>query len=264
MVVIRMMSLNMWGGKEVDALLAYLEHEVSHENCQLLALQECTHSPDGASFVHEELGFVSNLSSCISSLFPRFRWHFTCMGDLPESPRGRISFGLLTGVHESLGPVEFLPTFPIVSMELNFPPPVLIHHPLQCTHLLDHSLIVANFHGVASPGDKLDTPLRLCQSDLIKASLDRYSDGTAVILVGDFNLCPETESIKRLGLGMENLVLKYGIRTTRSTINPYYGSPQEQRFADYCFVRGCTVRAFLVPEDVRVSDHLPLIVEVSI
>ena len=60
--------------------------------------------------------------------------------------------------------------------------------------------------------------------------------------------------------GFENLVETFRIETTRSKLNPYYGTPKEQKFADYCFVRGDGIRveSLHVPQDAEISDHLPL------
>jgi hypothetical protein len=53
---------------------------------------------------------------------------------------------------------------------------------------------ILNAHGVSRPGDKLDTPERLKQSEVFIAFMAQQP-GTRII-GGDFNLLPETESVK--------------------------------------------------------------------
>jgi endonuclease/exonuclease/phosphatase family metal-dependent hydrolase len=100
------------------------------------------------------------------------------------------------------------------------------------------------------------------QSRAIRRVLDAH-DGP-VALVGDFNLLPETESVHLLEDGLRNLVIERGIPSTRSRLNPYFGTPQEQPHADYAFVSpGLRVAEFQVP-DLQISDHLPMILTLDL
>lgn len=120
-----------------------------------------------------------------------------------------------------------------------------------------------NYHGVWYPApegvsSKRDTKDRIDISKKIHA-LMRDLDGD-VVLVGDFNLEPDTESIKLIGSGMKDLIKEYRIKTTRSQL---YDKP-EYPWADYAFVsNGLKVRSFEVPK-VNHSDHLPLILEIDL
>lgn len=115
---------------------------------------------------------------------------------------------------------------------------------------------VYNFHGIPKPGSKLDTTKRLDQSNKIKNILDR--DSNARILVGDFNLLPDTESIKILENGYRNLIKEFNIKETRSKLSPYYGTPEYQKYADYAFVSNEVDVEGFETLDMAVSDHLPL------
>ena len=58
-------------------------------------------------------------------------------------------------------------------------------------------------------------------------------------------------------------MIERGIPTTRSRLNPYFGTPQEQPHADYAFVSPeLQVADFMVP-DVQISDHLPMILDLT-
>lgn len=78
----------------------------------------------------------------------------------------------------------------------------------------DKPLFISNFHGVAYPGSKLDTKLRIQQS---KNILNLFKKQTgAKIIVGDFNLMPQTKSIALLERsGMKNLIKEYNRSTAQ-------------------------------------------------
>lgn len=117
------------------------------------------------------------------------------------------------------------------------------------------TVTVANVHGLWQQNTgKIDTPERLMQSRIIKEFLDGKAGKK--ILCGDFNLLPDGESIEILEDGMENLIKKYRIQSTRSS---FY--EKETKFADYILVSpGVAVKDFKVLPD-EISDHLPLYLE---
>ncbi len=122
-------------------------------------------------------------------------------------------------------------------------------------------LLVINAHGKWFPGNKLDTADRLEQSNKINEFLKTFS--IPKILCGDFNLDPETESIKILEKNLENLIKTHDIKSTRNQIS-WNKFANVQNFADYVFVsEGIKVIDFLVPYN-EVSDHLPLILDFEI
>lgn len=113
---------------------------------------------------------------------------------------------------------------------------------------------VANTHGIWFHSTKTDNPRRLAQSRRIAEFLSRR--GGPRVLCGDFNLLPDTESIRTLERsGLVNLITQNGIRSTRSS---HYPEEKPHRLADYVFVsRDVRVDGFSVMGD-EVSDHLPL------
>ena len=125
-------------------------------------------------------------------------------------------------------------------------------------------LAIINTHGIAyHPDDKLDTPGRLAQTDVI-IDYCRILD-CPVIIGGDFNLLPEAESIKRFAqAGFRNLVTDYQVPTTRNHYIWDRYPETKQYYSDYIFTnKDIGVRAFNVPHQ-DVSDHLPMIVEFDI
>lgn len=114
---------------------------------------------------------------------------------------------------------------------------------------------VANIHGLWNGQGKSDSVDRLQQSENILAffaSMDH-----PYILSGDFNLRPDTESIKMLErAGLRNLIREYGISSTRTSL--YI---KLEKFADYILTSpDIIVNDFRVlPEEV--SDHAPLMLD---
>jgi endonuclease/exonuclease/phosphatase family metal-dependent hydrolase len=121
-----------------------------------------------------------------------------------------------------------------------------------------------NIHGKANPGHKKDTPARLRQSEKIINFFANKSGPK--IIGGDFNLNPDTKSVKMFEEARyRNLIKEFGIKSTRNTLawEKYKNVPGyfKQYFADFCFVSPeVKVNSFEVP-DVEVSDHLPMILD---
>jgi endonuclease/exonuclease/phosphatase family metal-dependent hydrolase len=114
-----------------------------------------------------------------------------------------------------------------------------------------------NIHGVSMPADKLDNDVRIDQSKQILAFLkDRPGKH---IIMGDFNLFPETESIQLFErAGYRNLIKEYEIETTRNEVAWASWPDNKQLWADYAFVSpDIKVVDFQVPKN-EVSDHLPM------
>ncbi len=118
-------------------------------------------------------------------------------------------------------------------------------------------VVIGNFHGLWLEGvGKADSPERIKQSQKIRKWLD--SQGESVMLCGDFNLDPDTHSLRMLEHGFRNQITDFGITDTRTA---YYPSAKPSRFADYVLTSPkINVTSFTVP-DLPISDHRPMIVE---
>ncbi|MFA5886716.1 MAG: endonuclease/exonuclease/phosphatase family protein [Patescibacteria group bacterium] len=115
---------------------------------------------------------------------------------------------------------------------------------------------ILNFHGLWSGHGKLDSPERLGQSEKIINFIKSLSG--EIILAGDFNLRPDTQSLNLIEqeLNLKNLVKEYKLESTRTS---YYEKPE--KFADYVLCSSdIAVKDFLaLPEEV--SDHKALLLE---
>ena len=132
----------------------------------------------------------------------------------------------------------------------------------QELQLGEKKIFLTNFHGISKPGNKFDNPERILQSEsLIKFWKDKPG---LKIIGGDFNLFPETESIKMFEKnGYKDLIKDYKIPTTRNKVAWKMYPDNPQLYSDYVFVSsGIEVKSFSVIEN-EISDHLPLILEIG-
>lgn len=121
----------------------------------------------------------------------------------------------------------------------------------------DYTLV--NFHGLwEKDKGKNDSTDRLEQSENILKFLKTKKERN-IILVGDFNLNPNTNSLKILeNIPLNNLIKRYGIVDTRTS---YY--KKENRFADYALVSpSIDIKDFKVLTE-EISDHAALYLEIE-
>lgn len=258
----KLLSLNIWGGKIFSSLIDYLKEQ--QDKIDIFCLQEVL-SVDGR--VTRNPNFKVNLWQELISFFPNFNHFFdsTFSGVTPEGKRAKhLKAGLGIFIKKSISIKSHGEIFlyrnklSIVNYKLTNMP---VNLQFVNIKINNKPVLIFNFKGIWYPGDKLDTPLRLKQSQKLLQFLKKYK--SPKILCGDFNLLPNTKSIAIIEGQMQNLIKDYHIKTTRSTLNHYKGS-HKQKFADYMFVsKEVKVIDFKVP-DIAVSDHLPLILEFEV
>jgi endonuclease/exonuclease/phosphatase family metal-dependent hydrolase len=261
---LRIVSLNLWGGLASDPLFDFVRQQASRTD--LFCFQEALAATEPLSL---SCGFRAALYQELSAALPDFEGVFDPVVSWQQRAEdGRpidVPFGLATFVRRRLAVGARRATRILEHQDTLDAAPGLhrIVRWLQLTplHVPGGPLLVANYHGIARPGSKLDTDERLEQSRAIRRVLGTHAG--PVVLVGDFNLLPETESVRLLADGHRNLVIECAIPSTRSRLNVYFGTPQEQPHADYAFVSpDVRVVDFQVP-DVQISDHLPMILDLA-
>ncbi len=267
-----LLSLNVWHGKCFPDLMDYIEDCAA--NTDIFCFQEMLSTISGQHRLDNI--WRLNLFSELSEVLPNFIGLFAPARDW----YGITSYG--EEYHFSVG----LATFIRASMRVTHSGDIFvfrnrIHYDtgydgsknksaprnLQYVITRDHEgtqTLIANFHGIWNGKGKTDTPERIAQSRAIVRFLNQArtnSDGimTRKILCGDFNLQPDTESLRLLeepNQGMRNLGKEYGLLATRSS---YYDKRDHEPYADYMLVSNdISVLDFIVDQE-EVSDHLPLI-----
>ena len=119
-------------------------------------------------------------------------------------------------------------------------------------------LQIINVHGIWNEG-KIGDERTIAQSKFI---LSKVRKDIPAIVVGDFNLLPETESIGLLNKELINLIDKYKIKSTRPHFDA--GLDKGNLVCDYIFINDLvTINNFQILES-NVSDHLPLLIDFEI
>jgi endonuclease/exonuclease/phosphatase (EEP) superfamily protein YafD len=251
----KVISLNTWGAKGgTQQLLDFFE---KYRDTDVFCLQEVFDGGEEfrglptARFTLEtfEPELLRRISERLPEHVPYFRPHFAGI------------FGLVTFVRKELdvmgeGKIDIYREDGYYSRE-NIAEQNRI---LQYVALEEPSCVVSHVHGLWNGKGKLDTEDRLAQSDKIVAFLTALDK--PCVLLGDFNLRPDTKSIRKLEeAGLRNLISEYGIATTRTSL---YDNRAAEPHADYAFVsEGVKVRDFRILHD-EVSDHAPLYIEFDV
>ncbi len=232
----KILSLNIWEGEVLEPLKEFIS----------------SHSKEVDVFCFQEMlkSEHAHLFDDIQKLLPDFAGYFT------EQVPG---VGLASFVRQTIK-VDTVNSYPILSAEelahlkmedgSSYYPRVV-----QTMTLTDPKITILNFHGV--PGDlKKDNVEREMQTAKLMKVLESYSNPK--ILIGDFNLNPDTHAIAELESKMANLIKNSEYKTTRSSL---YNKRQTMPFADYAFVSPeINVQNFKVLPN-EVSDHLALYIE---
>lgn len=126
-----------------------------------------------------------------------------------------------------------------------------------CDIEIDGKLIqIANIHGLYTK-DKKDTERSINQSKFI---LDKMqSRKLPTMILGDFNLFPDTKSIAMINEKYINLIEKFNINTTRP--DPTNKFNAKRNVVDYIFVSDNFLIKGLTIGRTDISDHYPLILD---
>lgn len=253
------MTLNTWGGRAgKEKLLAFFEEQkhLTHIFC----LQEMWSAPyesyEGVLAGGKPLSFEEIMTHGIQDITSVLSEHhgYFC-------PYLWNSYGIMTYIHSSLPVIDVGEHFIYKDEEWINPEDIGDHaRALQYVTVQTTTtpLTVINLHGLWNGKGKDDTPDRIYQSESILSFAKTCSH--PVVVAGDFNLLPETQSIRLLeNAGFNNLIKQYGITSTRTAL---YTKPQ--KFADYIFtspdlpILQCSV----LPDEV--SDHSAVVAEIDL
>lgn len=114
-------------------------------------------------------------------------------------------------------------------------------------------LNLLNHHGHHIDSHKLGDDETMRQVSQIIEYI-KHLEGS-VILCGDFNLSPESDSIKRINENLVNLSVAHKLKTTRSKLT------YKNEVCDYIFVSSDIKVNSFVMDDTIISDHNALILD---
>lgn len=242
----KLISLNVWGGQLREELAEFITRHA--EDTDIFCLQEIF---DNAVNYRTVLGPVDiNTLDTIKKLLPNHVAHYA------PSQKDDEGLALFIKPHVQVQDVGDVFVFRHLDAMVD-DDGTTIGRNLQYAMFNNdgHDYTVVNFHGLWNGKGKTDTDDRLEQSRRVREFIDTRAVGK-VVLIGDFNLNPDTESIAILDGGMRNLIAETGVTSTRS-----HHYTKDGKFADYAIVSNdVNVTKFEVLQD-PVSDHLPLLIE---
>lgn len=242
----KLIQLNMWGGR----LEKQLENFFASEQPDITCLQEAISIPgNGAIFISPES--LQDQWEKPTSLFHSAVFSFSFM--LREARFGNA----------------IISTLPMIKTETIFTN--LVHKPgfdfdVDDYNIrnLQHAIIeigerrlnVLNHHGHHVPTHKNGNEDTLRQMRHIAGYIDTLEG--PVILTGDFNLAPHSESLEVINEKLDNLSVRYKLETTRTALT------HKKEVCDYIFVsEEIKVKDFKASDEV-VSDHQALVLEFDI
>lgn len=251
------MTLNVWGGRYLDPLLAFVK-DYSDE-IDIFCFQEIYSSPEKRVIAREmQTQVLEELSEVLNDYQIFYSPHLKNR-DIDQDTDFPLSSGIATFIRKSIVIKEegefyiYRSGFELADGNYKTIPKNMQYFVIPTNNA---DFLICNFHGIWFPKDKLDTEDRLKQSNKIKGFLRKRNE--KIILCGDFNLQPTTKSILILEEGMRNLIKENQITSTRSAT--YEGITN---FADYILVSPeVKVEEFKVI-DTSISDHLPLFLKFS-
>lgn len=238
----KLLTLNAWGGR-VPALLDFLRE---NKDIDIFCFQEIynggsVHTQDGRP---ADGDIYDKISDILNEHVGYFRPHY------------RGNFGLASFIKKGLQVNKEEDIY--VYKERGWESESHVGNHARITQLLSlmvggKKLNIFNIHGVWQKGvGKTDNPDRIEQSNRLIAYMEKF--GGAKILCGDFNLLPDTESVKMIeDSGLDNLITKHGITSTRTS---YY--EKEDQFADYIFINDGVKDLGFEAVQEEVSDHRAL------
>ena len=263
--VVRIMSLNAWGGRLHEELLPFLKAQAP----DILCLQEVVHTPqsqrdtltyrDGAHVLLQR----ANLFREVCDVLPEHQATFcpAAEGVLWEGSTAVPSqWGLATFVHRDLNLIGQVQGFVHKDFSANgygeHPRSRSAHGVRVFEPSSGQVVSVVHMHGLRDLNGKHDTPERTAQAHRFAAMADSLrQSGDSLVMCGDFNVEPDSQTFGILSrLRLKELVSLHEIETTRTR---YYEKPG--KFADYMMIdAGRTSYRFDVITDPEVSDHCPL------
>lgn len=261
----RIASVNAWGGALSDDLLKWLPDS----GADVVCLQEVTRTPGLTGWTRfadgeRSLPQRADLLDDVRGVLPRHQAIFLAGDSGPvhdeTGGRHRQDFGVATLVDERL---------PIVGVDSAFVHGQFVDHvewavtdrprvalAVRTVDRADgRSVWVVQMHGLRDPLGKGDTPARRRQAERLAELVRRVrGPGDLVVVCGDFNLLPGSETFGVLGL--TDLV---GTADTRTS---HYRKPV--RHASYLLVSDpAAVERFEILAAPEVSDHRALILDIT-
>ncbi len=259
----KLLTLNTWGGRVYEPFIKFVKARSAI--IDIFCFQEIFQSPESKFSNQIKTDIYSDVSKILKDYVGFFAPTFTGY-DTEEKVDFDLAFGQATFVKKNIELISEETVF--VHGKFDYKPPVVVGGIKDAMdlprniHLIKikiegKEVLIGNLHGYWLPDSKHDTKQSIKQMKKVKKIFSAFSGPK--ILCGDFNLRPDTQSIKMLEEDMKNLIIEYGATSTRSKLHT-----RVEKFADYIMVSDkVKVNDFEVINE-HVSDHLPLMLDFSV
>jgi len=239
----KLLQLNVWGGRLESSVLGLLKKEQP----DIICLQEAVSVPRG-----ENVGYFGPVETLAKELGMHLSYApsvgFKFMHTTVESGNAVLSKQPIASEHITFTRKEYIKDFDAVSDDYNARN--LLHVIIDTE---DGVLNVLTHHGHHVQAHKNGNEETMRQCKLIADYASKLKG--KVILTGDFNLSPHSESLEQINKVLTNLSIKEKLQTTRT------GLTHKTEVCDYIFVSSDVhVTSFKALDDI-VSDHKALTVE---
>lgn len=251
---LKILTLNLWnGGRLMDRIADFL----AAEQPDLLFLQE--------AYAGRDQAFAPRFRSVeiLTLLFPKHDSDFMAAYCDTREQEGEIEDGQLllskwplTWRDHVFFDIPYAKLDQEATTDFSQWPAGLQHCRIQVE---GHEIDLLNVHGPVNLDGSLDSPRRLKMSQDI---VDRVKDRSNVILAGDFNVRPNTQTIRQIENHLTN-IFKDELTTTfnmRQKTNPGYASS----VVDMMFVSPSIKVVGHHQPQVDVADHFPLVATLEI
>lgn len=242
----QLISLNIWGGHLEEELLQFF---VQHQDVEVFCLQE-VYSQADKMITKEDRYVCLDILSKIKTVLPEHTCYF--------SPVVNDVYGLAILVKKHCKVLGFS------TAEIYSNPDYPGFGPTH-NRILQHLRVlvsgtfynIVNIHGLWNGRGKTDSPQRIQQSEKINQYLKDYEEN--MLMCGDFNLRPDTESFQLLAKNRLDLIQSHQVTDTRTR---YY--EKEERFADYMLTSSDIVTYEFAVLSELVSDHAALFINCDV
>jgi len=242
----RLLQLNAW----TIRLATRIEDMVMKEAPDIIALQEVFESV-------ADLGFFPTLTELADNLRFHHIYHspvyaIQLMTSKPEFGNAIVSNLALEDKQTYFTNLEYNPSMSLENDDYN----VRNFQHVTIKDQEGRQIHIINHHGYHVPGHKNgnDFTMKACQQI---ADYARQLDGP-VIITGDFNLLPDSESIEILNKDFRNLTKEYGLQTTRTDLT------HKSEPCDFIFVNDKVAVNDFYASEVVASDHQGLVLDFEV
>lgn len=237
----KILQLNIWGGKLGKQIIELLEKEQP----DIVCFQEVVKLPHrdrlffSALDVYEEVGYQSFFSPVFG---------FSLMNHKSEFGNAILSKHDFTYTNVVFTRKDYIEDLDLFDKDYN------VRNLQHAVVEVDGEKInILNHHGHHIDAHKNGDEETMRQCKMIADYIDDL-DGK-IILCGDFNLAPKSESLEQINDLLDNQCIKSNIETTRTPLT------HKTEVCDYIFTsKDIEVKRFEVMSDIA-SDHAALIVE---